>query len=262
MKPKLSVIIITKNEEENIEECLKHIAPLAEEIIIVDSYSTDKTVEIAKKFTNKIFQGRFNNYKEKREFALSKASSDWILFLDADERITPLLGKEIQEAIKSQLFDGYLIPFKDIFLGKWLKHGGWSGYLPRLAKRSKASIQNEVHERLVINGRVGKLSNRIIHYSDPSLHYRVFKTNNYTTLQAVEYEKNHNENQFQIILKIIFLPFIQLIKTYFFQCGFLDGMPGLIRAIMLSYTTFLLHAKRWELRFAKPMKKSKGLPGI
>ncbi len=242
----LSVIIITKNEEKNIEYCIQSIIPLAKEIIVVDNNSIDKTVQTAKKFTIKLFKGSFNNFKEQREYGLKKATSEWILFLDADERVSQELVKEIIKTITNNPLDGYYIPFRHFFLGKWLKYGGWyPSYLPRLAKREKASITNPIHELLCIKGSTGYLKNDIIHLGDTSLFKRVEKTNKYTTMQ-VEQRYKQKISILVSVLQICTLPLLRFIKMYIVKRGFLDGMHGLIRAQLYMYTWVLVYSKEIE----------------
>ncbi len=249
MKLPVSVLIITKNEEEVLEECLRSVSSFAKEIVVVDSNSTDKTITIAKKFTKNIISGKYASFKEKRLEALHHAHENWILFLDADERVSPELAEEIkQEITKKDACDGYYIPFKHYFLGKWLKHGGWyPSYLPRLAKREKASVTNPIHELLCINGVVGYLKNDIIHLGDTSVLKRVAKTNMYTTMQAEQLYGQKQESLPILILKLCSLPILRFIKIYFIKMGFLDGIRGFIRAYLYMYTWFLVYMKEIEI---------------
>lgn len=249
MKLPISVLIITKNEEEVLEECLRSVNSFAKEIIVVDSNSTDKTIIIAKKFTKKITSGKYASFKEKRMEALKHASEEWIFFLDADERVSPALAEEIkQEIAKKDMYNGYYIPFKHYFLGKWLKNGGWyPSYLPRLAKREKASITNPIHELLCIDGKTGYLKNDMIHIGDTSLFKRVAKTNMYTTMQAEQLYHQKQESIQVLILKLCSLPLLRFIKIYFIKMGFLDGVHGFMRAYLYMYTWFLVYMKEIEL---------------
>src|SRR3989338_3362872 len=248
MKLPISVIIITKNEEEMLGDCLNTVFPHVNEIIVVDGQSQDKTVAIAKHFTKKIIVGKFETFKEKREMGLQVAKEPWILFLDADERVSQALAEEIkQEITKKDACDGYYIPFKHYFLGKWLKHGGWyPSYLPRLAKREKASITNPIHELLCIEGVAGYLKNDMIHIGDTSVFKRIAKTNMYTTIQA-EQRYNENTSILILILKLCSLPVLRFIKIYVVKRGFLDGVHGFIRAYLYMYTWFLVYMKEIEL---------------
>jgi glycosyltransferase involved in cell wall biosynthesis len=256
MKLPLTVIVITKNEEENIEGCLKQISLWVQEIIIVDSNSTDNTVNIAKRFTKNIHIRRFSNFKEKRQFGLSKATSEWVLFLDADERINDGLTNEIKEKVlhkndtntNNPEIVGYYIPFKHFFMGQWLRYGGWyPSYLPRLAKRKNCDIKNTIHELLVINGKTAKLQNPMLHYGDISLVQRVAKTNLYTSLQARERYKKNKGNIYTLSIMMCLMPIRRFFISYFLKRGFLDRMPGFIRALLLAGTSFMIYAKQVEM---------------
>lgn len=257
MKPTLSVIIITKNEEENIVACLES-AKWAGEVIIIDN-SSDNTVKLARRYTKRIYTVPINNFKEKRELGLKKAKSDWILFLDADERISLKLAEEIRQKLTKDdsTIDGYYIPFKHIFLGRWLRYGGWyPSYLPRLARRDKCHIEGNIHEMLKIDGATEKLKYPILHYSDKSIYQRIAKTNYYTTLQSQEIFDKGNKFSYH---NLISAPALCFIKRYLFQFGFLDGIAGFIRAVLLAYTQFILHCKLLELYKNQKQKKKDGL---
>lgn len=253
MQHSISVIVITKNEERHIGECLRCVVSWVDEIIVIDGMSVDMTVSIAKKYTSKIISKEFNSFAEKRNYALSLAVNEWVLFLDADERISVSLAEEIKKIIISKnVIDGYFIPFKHYFLGKWLRYGGWyPSYLPRLARREKCSFKNVVHELLIINGKIGRLKNPVLHYSDETLAQRIHKTNLYTSLQAKE--QVDNEKFIFLVFKLCAFPYARFIKMYFLKLGFLDGMHGLIRALLFMYTSTLLYAKLIELKI-KPQK--------
>lgn len=245
MKLPLSVIIITKNEEKNIAACLAGVASFAAEIIVVDSKSTDNTVAIARKYTKKIICATFKNYKEKRHCGLHHATQDWILFLDADERISEQGEAEIRRVILSKdSADGYCIPFKHFFLGKWLRYGGWyPSYLPRLAKRSMCTVTNPIHELLAIKGKKSYLKNPILHLGDQSLFERISKSNKYTSFQA-------KQGAFPLffLVHLCFLPLGRFIKGYIFKQGFRDGILGFIRFVLYSFTLFIVYAKKFELK--------------
>jgi Glycosyltransferases involved in cell wall biogenesis len=164
----LSAVVITKNEEKYIEKCLKSIS-FCDEIVVVDNFSTDKTVEIAKKYTKNIFERSLNdNFSEQKNFGISKSKGDWILSIDGDEEVDRDLRQEIvkvRETEKNEEYDGYLIKRQDILFGKMMKHGDSSGWFMRLAKKSSARWVRSVHETLEVNGNVGKLKGKLIHHS-------------------------------------------------------------------------------------------------
>jgi len=246
---KISITIITKNEEKNIHACLKSVA-WADEIIIVDSLSTDSTIEIARQYTDKIFLKAFINYRDQRTFADRKASNPWILALDADERITKELKKEILEnAIIESKYNAYWIPRLDYMFGKYIKHGGWyPQYHIRLYKRGKAKWIGNVHEKIYTQEKVGYFKNPIMHFSHLKIFYFIEKLNSYTSIEAKElYDKGYKPNLF----RLIFWPFIVFVYKYIYKLGFLDGIHGIVLSSSLAYYHFVKYAKTWELWFKK-----------
>lgn len=244
---KISASIIVFNEEQNIKDLCETVS-FCDEIVIVDSSSTDKTVEIASLYTHKIFQREFAGYKDKHEFADSKTTGDWILWIDADERITPELRQSI-ENLKNQnesdLPDGFKIARKTWYLGRWIKFSGWyPDYQMRLYRKS-ASYWDGVspHETARVKGKVEKLDGEFLHYTkqDLSEHHRV--VDRYTTL-AAEYKVKHDEKV--AAFGIFFNAIAAFIRTYILKQGFRDGIQGLIIAMMTTYSVFLKYAKVWE----------------
>jgi glycosyltransferase involved in cell wall biosynthesis len=242
----LSVTIICKNEEENIRECLESVK-WVDEIILVDSYSIDRTIEIAKEYTDKIYQQEWLGFAKQREFALSKVSKEWVFPLDADERCSPELKDEILSVIKSEnKFKGYRIPRKSFFLNKWIKHGGWyPGYQTRLFLKEKAYVADRlVHEGYEINGETGFLKNNILHYTVNSISDYMGRVNHYSTLQAVEKSKKKKIK----ISDILFRPIASHIQQFILKRGFLDGIYGLMVTNFDVITNMLTYMKAWELQ--------------
>lgn len=190
---KLSVAIITYNEESIIRQTLESVK-WADEIIVVDSGSTDRTVSICKEYTDKVFHQDWLGYAKQKNLAIDMSTGDWILSLDADEPIEPALAEEIRSIIsKSDAFDGYKIPRKTIFLGKWVRHGGWYPDLNlRLFRKGKGRfVERAVHESLHVDGVIGRTRHAIIHYAYPSIESYLTKLNKYSTLAVqVMTEKN------------------------------------------------------------------------
>ena len=182
---KISVIIIAKNEEENIEDCLKSVT-WTDEIIVVDSESRDKTIEIAKNFTGKIFIKKWEGFANQKRYALSLASNELVLNLDADERVSGKLKDEIQKMDFSS--DGYFIPRENYFLKKKITTCGWEkDFQLRLFKKSKAKVtQKLIHEGFIVDGKIDYLKNPILHYTFTSIEKSFSKINNYSTIQALE----------------------------------------------------------------------------
>lgn len=243
---KLSVIVITLNEEKNIEECLKSVQ-WVDEIIVVDSNSTDKTVELAKKFTQNIFQLN-ESYGIKKNFGIEKAKSEWILWLDADERITDELRIEIQQTITQNKFDAYFINRKSFFINKFIKHCGWyPDYSLRLFEKTCGLKFSEslVHESIESNIPAGKLQNEILHYTDLDFEHYLNKLNHYTTQSAEELK---NKNQKATFIDILFRPAFTFLKMYFFKLGILDGYTGLTLCILSSLHVMTKYSKLYFIK--------------
>lgn len=249
---KLSVVIITKNEERNIADCLETVK-WADEIVIVDSLSTDRTVEIAKKYTDKIFLRQFTNYGDQKNFGTEQASNLWILSIDADERISLLLKNEILNAIKQTDYDGYWIPLLDYMFGKKIEHGGWyPQYHLRLYKKDKGKWVREVHEFVTVNGKVGHLKNPLLHFSHLTISNFIQKLDRYTTMEAKNlFAQQKKTNVFNIIC----LPLVVFIYKFFYRLGFIDGIHGLFLTVSLAYYHFAKHTKLWELWFKNHANK-------
>ncbi|MBI5476072.1 MAG: glycosyltransferase family 2 protein [Ignavibacteriales bacterium] len=246
LSSKISVIIITHNEESNIEECLKSINWI-DEIIIVDSQSTDKTVSLAQNYTKNIFIKEWLGYSAAKNFALQQCKYDWVLWLDADERITPELAEEIKEIINIQNnnYSGYEVARRAYFLGKWIKHCGWyPGYVTRLFKKENVKFDDSaVHEKIIINGEISRLKNDLLHFTDDNLYHYLHKFNRYTSL-AVE-DLTRSRKIFSIY-DIIVRPTFLFFKMYFIRKGFLDGMHGFILSLLSASYVFVKYAKLAE----------------
>lgn len=244
---KISVTIITFNEEDNIEDCLKSVQ-WAEEIILVDSGSSDATVEISKKYTDKIYFNKWQGFANQKSFALEKALNEWVLSIDADERITPELKDEILNSDLSSA-EGYYILRKNYFLDKVIKYCGWgSDFQLRLFRKSKTKLTERlVHEGFIVEGKTSKLKNQMIHLTHTDLKKTFSKINDYSTLEAVEKHKRKNINGFTMIL----YPFIAFIQHYIFRKGFLDGVHGLMVSINHAMTKLQVYMKIWEINKVK-----------
>jgi len=245
LKIPVSVTLITKNEEKNIRDALESVKDF-EEIVIVDSFSEDTTLQICKEYTDKIFQFEWQGFAKQKQLAIDKTTLPWVLVLDADERVTEGLKKEILEKIKDDK-DGYFIPRKNFFLGRWIKHSGWwPDYTLRLFKKDRGKMQQrEVHEKIIVNGKIGYLREPLIHYTYYSLDDFIKKMQIYASLSAEEIFK-FTLSKKKIILKMIFSPFFTFFKMFFLRLGFLDGLRGFILAFLYSCYSFLKYAKVWE----------------
>ena len=240
----ISVIIIAKNEEQNIEDCLRSVQ-WADEIILVDSESEDRTVEIARRYTQKIFKRKWEGYSKQKKYALSLASNEWILSVDADERVSPELRDEIQSGLADG-FDGFSISRRNYFLGKHITGCGWNNDLQlRLFKKSKTTVTDRlVHESFEVNGKIGKLNNRIDHYSYRSLKDSISKMNNYSSLEARQKYKNKKVSPVDFITH----PASAFIQYFIVRKGYRDGKYGLMVSLLHAMTNMQIYMKIWELR--------------
>lgn len=239
----ISLIIITKNEEQDLYACLASVSGLVDEIILVDSGSTDKTLEIAKRYGVKIFHREWNGFGPQKQFALEKASGHWIINLDADERLTPELKNEIRKTLQGghAPVNGYEIPYRHFFLGRRLRFGGVGNESHiRLFRKDKASYGDRlVHEGISVEPPIGRLSFSIDHKSYDSIAEYLTKCNLYTTLIAKDKYAKGERFHFWHHLR---LP-IEFLKRYVLFLGFLDGRPGLIYSLLSSYYVWMKFLK-------------------
>jgi len=242
---KISVIIITKNEEKNIKACLESIS-WADEITIVDAESEDRTVELTKQFNGRVFIKKWEGFVLQKRFALNQANNEWVLSLDADERISAELKNEILKKDPGE-FNGFLIRRKNFLFGKEITTCGWDkDYQLRLFRKSKANLNEKlVHEGFVVDGKTNSLENVIIHNTFSSLDNYMKKVNEYTTLSAEETYQTKSKVTALTILTHTFSAFFR----YFISLkGFKDGMHGLIISFINSLSTMLTYTKIWELQ--------------
>ena len=242
----IAVIVITKNEEQNIRGCLDSVR-WADEIIIVDAKSTDRTIEIAKEFTDKIYIRPWDGYGAAKNFGLAQCVSDWVFWLDADERVTPELRAEIESAIASAdaATTALSMPRKANFLGHWIRHCGWyPGRITRVFRRAEGKFTTtNVHERLEIKGKVLALRQDLLHYTDPNLTVYFEKLNKYTSLAAKDLVEDKRRFTW---IRLVVNPCWVFIRMYILKLGFLDGIPGLILCVLSASHVFAKYAKLWE----------------
>lgn len=245
---KLSVVISAYNEERKIKDCLESVKDLTDEIIFVDNSSSDRTIQIALEYTNKIYTKPNDpvNLNKNKNFGFSKAASHWILSLDADERITEELSEEIISAIAEEGFDGYEIPRKNIIFGKWIKNSiWWPDYNLRLFRNGKGKFpESHVHEKLKVEGKIGRLQNPITHLNYQTVSQFINKLNNsYTESEAANFlREGKNLNWYDAIR----WPINDFVKTFFSQNGYKDGMHGLVLSMLQAFYQLVFFAKVWE----------------
>ncbi|MBN1383309.1 MAG: glycosyltransferase family 2 protein [Elusimicrobia bacterium] len=249
---KLSAVLIVRNEEENIKQCLESIK-WADDIILIDQKSTDRTVELARAYTDKIFitepKGICN---PDRVFGIQKAKNDWILILEADERVAPELKNEIQSVIteNNSAEAGYYLPVKSFFCGRWIKHCGWyPGYILRLFRKGKVSFPAGLHTFGQAEGKCGYLKNALLHYSYPTISHYFPKFNRYTTQWArEEYKKGIRISGKNFIFNFLIRPLYWFFRKYFLLQGYRDGFRGFFISFSSALTVFVSYAKLWELQ--------------
>lgn len=242
----ISVIILTKNEDDNIEKSIKSVR-WCNEIIVVDDESTDDTLEKVRKFTLKIFKRKLNNnFSSQRNFGLSRAKYDWVLFVDADEVVGSELKNEILKKInKNKTADGFYFKRKDFIFGNEIQHGEFGNIkLLRLAKKGKGRWMGNVHEKWEIRGKIDELKNPLFHFPHQSINEFLREINFYTDIRAKELFDEGAKSDF---LSIILYTKIKFIQNYLIKFGFLDGTSGLVLALLMSFHSFLVRSKLWLL---------------
>ena len=245
---KLSGVVITHNEEKNIERCLKSLH-FCDEIIVVDSKSSDHTRDIASKLATRVEVRDWKGYVDQKNFAGGLATNDWILSIDADEEVTPELKKEILTSFSTSggnRFSAFSIPRKTMHFGRWIRHGGWyPNRLVRLFDKKKGAwVGTELHERWETTGEVASFEHHLLHYSFEDLADQVSRNNRYSSLGALAlFQKGRRFSCLKLYVKTAY----KFIETYFIKLGLLDGYPGLIISVSAAYSVFLKWAKLWEL---------------
>lgn len=255
---KLSVVIVTLNEETNIKNCLESVT-WADEIVVVDDGSTDKTVEIAKQFTDKIYHHKSAGYVEPaRNFAIEKAQGDWILLIDADEIIPSSLVEKLREiAVNPQETTHVFIPRKNIIFGKWIEHTGWwPDHLVRFFRKGSVTWKDEIHSIPVTIGNGMQLDgeeNAIIHDNYQSIQQFVHKNfERYAAQESKELlEKGH---KFAYVDAIRF-PFKEFLSRYFAREGYKDGLHGLVLSLLMAVNHFLVFLYLWEKKDFVPLQQ-------
>ena len=254
---KISATIITWNEETQLARCLESIQGIADEIIVVDSESVDKTREIAGSHGARVFCRPWTNYSDQKNFASRQASHDWILSLDADECLSASLHEALVTLKKnSSSAEAYAFRRLAFYLGRWIYHSGWyPDYKTRLYLKDKAHWEGQfVHETLVVMGRISRIEADLLHYPCESVSAHAGSLELYTTLAAQDLWTRGTHSTFPILLGSAVGAFM---KSYFLKGGFLDGIQGCLIATFASYYNFLKYAKLWELERKKPEETRK-----
>lgn len=243
---KVSVYVLTFNEEKKIRACLESVR-WADEIVVIDSFSTDATVSICREFTDKIIQLKFNGFGDLRNNALKSITHDWVLSVDADERVTPELAEEIRNLLaKGPGADAYYVPRKSFFLDTWVKHCGWypDYRQPQFFNKNKMKYANQlVHETYELDGKIGYLKEHALQYPFLSMDQFLKKMDRYSSLRA---EEMHAQGKKFSVIQLILNPAAMFSRMYMAKRGFLDGKTGFILSILYGYYTMIKYIKLWE----------------
>ena len=248
---KLSAFIITLNEERRLRDCLESLS-FCDEIVVVDSFSSDRTREIAESYNAKVIKREWTNFRDQKNFALKQCNNDWVLLIDADERVSPELRSNIERVLENRRdpsvqWDvvGYELHRVVHFLGRWWGGTGWRDeYVLRFFQRSKISwSEATIHEKVIPNGVVCRLSGELHHYSFENISDQVQKHLRYARLAAQEYEAPQVG-----IIRLICSPLVRFVKFYLLNRGILAGVAGFIVAINEAFYTFLKYAIVWEIQ--------------
>ncbi|MEK6302045.1 MAG: glycosyltransferase family 2 protein [Acidobacteriota bacterium] len=245
---KISATVITFNEEQNIAEALESLA-WADEIVVVDRESTDRTVEIARQFTDQVYVREWQGYSNQKNFAAEQAQNDWIFSLDADERVSPELAAEIARLKQApdREASGYEMARLTFYLGRWIKHSGWyPDRKLRLYDRRRARWRGDyVHEALETDGRVERLGGNLLHFTVRSASEHHTRLDRYTTLAA---EQAHANGKSGSLVSLVLSPAGAFIRSYVLKLGFLDGVQGFIIARFAAHYAFLKNLKLWQMK--------------
>ncbi len=240
---KITAIIPTYNEEHNIKEAIKSVQ-WADEILVVDSFSTDNTVSLAKELGARVIQREYEHSASQKNWAIPQATYEWIFLLDADERVDKALQQEITSILKQENIEevAYWIKRRNFFMGSEIKYSGWQGdKVIRLFKRDECKYENKsVHAEIICNGKVGMLKNKLIHYTFKDIFHYLEKWDRYTTMSAKDRaERGENPNLYHFLVK----PAFRFFQDYFLKLGILDGLTGYILCTLSSMSVFMRYLK-------------------
>lgn len=249
MKIPVSLVIITLNEEANIERCIRS-APFVDDVVVVDSGSIDRTVEIAEKCGARVVHEKWHGYGLQKTFATALAKNSWVLSLDADEALSPELAEEIVKKFTNLDPEaGYLVPRKSFHLGRWIGHGGWyPDYQLRLFNKENSNWNSAaLHEKVQVRREL-KLDKDLLHWVFDDLSDQVLTNDRYSTLGAQQWSEAGKKFS---LFKLLTKPPTKFIEAYFFKAGFRDGLAGFVIAVSAAYSVFLKFAKLWEIESVK-----------
>lgn len=251
----ISAVVLTKNEEKNIKDCLESLKWCGE-IVVIDDYSEDKTAKIAKSLGAAVYKRKLDdNFADQRNFGLKRAKGEWVIFVDADERVTSSLREEVIKLLSYKVtkYSGFCLKRRDFMWGRELKHGETGNVkLLRLAKRDAGQWRRAVHETWEVkDNKIGELKNPLLHYSHQTLREFVADVDWMSTLHAQE---NKKEGKRSNLPKIILFPKLKFFDNWILKLGFLDGTAGFVVAMTMSLHSFLAWSKLWLAQKVKSKK--------
>ena len=245
--PAVSAIVVCFNEERNIGACLESLR-WCEEIVVVDSFSTDGTVEICRRYTDRVIQRKWAGYRDQKAFAHSQATKEWVLLVDADERVTPELKEEIRQSLihDGTQYAGYSVPRLVYYLSRWWWRGGWyPDYDVRLFRRERAIWGGmDPHEKILVDGKVRRLRHPLHHFSYRNIDDHMQRINRFTSISSAELLKGNQRWRWSDAL---LRPAFRFFRSYFLKRGFMEGFAGFYVAVTAAVYVFLKYAKLWEL---------------
>ncbi len=245
----ISATLISYNEEAKIERALASLAGIVDEIVVVDSFSTDSTVEICRRYTDRVIQRAWTGYRDQKQFAVERATHDWILSVDADEVVSEDLRDELKRWRTGSGADaaGYRIRRRTFFLGRWIDHTSWAAdWQVRLFDRGAARWEGRrVHESVQVRGRVGRLDGVLEHYTYASVSEYLVQLENFSRLAAADALERGRRSSWS---RMLLLPPIEFLRNFLLQRGFLDGVPGLAASTLSAVSVYFKYLALWELQ--------------
>ncbi|MBM4260373.1 MAG: glycosyltransferase family 2 protein [Deltaproteobacteria bacterium] len=246
-RPTISAIVVCFNEQNNIGDCLASLG-WCDEIVVVDSFSTDRTVEISRQYTDRVIQRPWAGYRDQKAFAHSQATKDWVILVDSDERVTDELREEIQRALTadSGRYAGYELPRLVYYLKRWWRRGGWyPDYDIRLFHRDQATWGgSDPHEKIIVDGPVRRLRHPLHHFSYRNIDDHMQRINRFTTISSGELRR---ERQPFRLSDALLRPAVRFFRSYIIKRGFMEGFAGFYVAVAAAVYVFLKYAKLWEI---------------
>ncbi len=253
----VSVYVLTFNNLRTIERCLKSLG-WAEELVIVDSFSTDGTFEVCKQYTDKACQVAWKGHRDQYQYAADLTTHEWIMFVDADEEVPSELVEEIGRMLKdgAEGVDGFFVYRRTYYLGRWIRYGGWypDGEI-RLYRRDKGRWEGTLHAKVVVNGGISTLKQQYLHYTYRDISDQIQTIDKYSRIAAEDMAQSGEKFS---LFKLLFHPPFRFVKEYLFKSGFRDGLPGLIIVISTMFYVFIKYAKLWELTALSKKEKKDG----